>query len=129
MPVCMIPDSTVLICEGPTDTAAAISMGYYAIGRPSCVGCLDHIAMLFRWAAPVRRAVIVSDLDDAGLRGAKSVQEHLPVPSTILVCPAKDVRSFYNNGGSREMLDAMIGQQVWRQPNAKRSPMDRSPAA
>jgi len=106
-----------LICEGPTDTAAALTIGYFAIGRPSCLGCVEHIQLAIRRLA-IRRVCIVSDLDDAGLRGAKTLAEHLPIQTAILVCPAKDIRAFVNNGGNKEMLDAMMGQLVWRRPHA-----------
>ena len=103
---------TPLIVEGPTDCAAALTIGYYAIGRPSCSGGVDHLKELVK-RSRFKRAVIVSDLDDAGLRGAKTLCEHLPIPTAILVCPAKDMRAFVNNGGDRIMLDAMIDQLVW----------------
>ena len=32
-------ESTVWICEGPTDTAAALTLGLSALGRPSCPKC------------------------------------------------------------------------------------------
>jgi len=115
-------DPMALICEGPTDTAAALTMNYFAIGRPSCLGCVDHLVLAIK-RLNIRRAVIVSDLDDAGLRGAKTLAEHLPIDTTILLCPAKDLRTFLNNGGNKEMLDAVINQQVWRKPNGN---MDRS---
>lgn len=109
------PRSTVLICEGPTDCAAALTLGLEAIGRPSCLGGVDHIKVALR-RVQARRAVIVADLDDPGLRGAKTLQEHLPIPSAILTCPAKDLRSAIQAGMNREMLDAMVSQLIFHNP-------------
>jgi hypothetical protein len=109
------PQKTLMILEGPTDTAAALSLGYYAVGRPSCCGGVDHLQTFVK-KRNIRRAIIVADLDDPGLRGAKGLQEFLPIPSCILLCPAKDLRTFTNAGGTREMVDAMIEQLIWRKP-------------
>lgn len=109
------PTGTVLITEGPTDTAAALTLGYYALGRPSCSGGVPHIQVALK-RIQARRAVIVSDLDDPGLRGAKTLQEHLPVPTAILALPAKDLRSAVGSGITREMVDCMISQLLWTAP-------------
>lgn len=107
-------EQMILIVEGPTDCAAALTMGFYAIGRPSCSGGVDHLRTIIKHKN-IRRAVIVADLDDPGLRGAKGLQELLPISTCILVCPAKDVRTFVNNGGNRDMIQSMVGQLLWRQ--------------
>lgn len=109
------PLPMVLITEGPTDTAAAISLGYFAIGRPNCCGGIDHLKEAIRYFH-IRRAVIVSDLDGPGLRGATTLAEHLPIPTAIICCPAKDLRQAVANGMDRDLCDAMIKQLLWRQP-------------
>lgn len=105
----------VMIVEGPTDCAAAITLGCYAVGRPSCSGGVDHLRTFIKHRG-INRAIIVADLDDPGLRGAKGLQELLPISTAILVCPAKDLRTFANSGGNKEMIDSMVGQLLWRQP-------------
>lgn len=109
------PQKTVLITEGPTDTAAALSIGYFAIGKPNCCGGIEHLKIAVKKLG-IRRAVIVSDLDDPGLRGAQTLAMHLPIPTAILLCPAKDMRQAVKNGMDKGMCDAAIHQLIWRQP-------------
>lgn len=101
----------VLIVEGPTDAAAALTLGFYAIGRPSCSGGVPHI-MAFVRKNHVQEVVIVADNDDPGIRGASDLQRMLPVPSCILLLPTKDIREFIGVG-DKSTLDAMIEQLVW----------------
>lgn len=101
-----------LVCEGPTDTAAALTLGYGSIGRPSCSGGVSDIAMLVQ-IRHIRRVVIVADNDTPGLEGAKRLAEYLPVPSCTVVLPAKDVREFVQLGGNRATLDSLINASVW----------------
>lgn len=103
-----------LICEGPTDTAAGLTLGYWAVGRPSCSGGADHLRVLLKRLG-IRRAIIVSDNDDPGLNGAAMIGKHLGIPSCILVPPAKDLRAYLNAGGDKATLDSMIKGQIWHQ--------------
>lgn len=109
------PQQTALIVEGPTDCAAALSIGFFALGRPNCCGGIEHLKIAVT-KLKIRRAVIVSDLDDPGLRGAQTLAMHLPIPTAIMLCPAKDLRQAVKNGMDKEMCDAAIRQLVWRQP-------------
>ncbi len=104
-----------MITEGPTDTAAAISLGYFAIGRPNCCGGIEFIKSALRYLG-IRRVVIVSDLDDPGLRGATTLGLHLQIPWAILTCPAKDLRTAIQAGITRQVCDNMINQLIWKQP-------------
>lgn len=107
------PPKRVMVVEGPTDTAAALTMGYYAIGRPSCSGGGPHI-MAFVRKHHVKEVVIVADNDDPGIRGASDLQRALPIPSCILILPTKDIREF-SSIGDKSTIDAMIDQLVWTQ--------------
>ena len=78
------------ICEGPTDTAALLSLGLFAIGRPSCnEGAAMLAALLPRLG--VREAVIAGDHDqdktrpdgstyNPGVDGSVRLSDKLPVP-------------------------------------------------
>ena len=118
------PKKTALICEGPTDTASAITLGYYAIGRPSCSGGLFDILLALR-RMNVSRVIIVGDNDDPGLQGAETLQRHLTVPSTVVILPCKDMRESVRCGLTKLVLDNMISKLKWTQPEINPS-NDRS---
>lgn len=116
---------TALICEGPTDTAAALTLGYFGLGRPSNCGGLPHLKATLR-RLKIPRAAIIADNDERyrerngdweahspGMDGATSLAQHLMVPSCIIALPAKDLREFVRLGGTRELLDSMIEKEVW----------------
>lgn len=113
---CFIPnrrsDNLVLICEGPTDTAAALTLGYYAIGRPSCRG---GVADLLHWTTTrgITRAVIIADNDGPGADGAELLARQLTIRSCTVVLPAKDIRHFLYIGGTKTVLDDYIKASVW----------------
>ena len=92
---------SVMICEGPTDTAAALDMGFNAIGRPSCRACVT----LTKNFLPFYDAVIVADNDchGAGLRGATELAKVLnrPPAKIKIVSPPgkiKDLRDWVSAG-------------------------------
>jgi DNA primase len=110
----------VLVCEGPTDTAAALGLGYYALGRPSCNGGAEQIACFCR-AKGVRRAVVVADNDDPGVQGAHRIASELGLPACVILPPAgKDIREFCRLGGTRQLLDAQIENSIWTPPSPSR---------
>ncbi len=113
VPQPLATDGTVYVCEGMSDTAAMLSAGRCAIGRPSA-----QVSALVRvWLARTvldqftgREVIVVGDRDDAGAVGAhdladwleiecgRSVQWALPQPDY------KDVREQWNSVGNVELL-------------------------
>jgi hypothetical protein len=117
----ILPQETVWLPEGPTSTAAALSLGLYAIGRPSCSGGMQDLAIVIRRLG-IKRAVITADPDEferngqmyhPGLDGAQMLQRHLPCPSTLMMIPGKDLRGFLRAGGTRELLEAELENCIW----------------
>jgi len=111
---------TMHVTEGPTDCAAALTMGFYSVGRPSCQGC-EQMLVNFIELQEIQRVVIVSDNDKkennyAGQRGAEKLQEILPVPSIIWQPPQKDLRAFLQDGGTRQLIQCMTKDMIWTQP-------------
>lgn len=104
------PNGTmVLICEGPTDTAAALDLGFQAVGRPSCVGGTALLEKLIR-GVPV---VVVADRDGPGVEGAERLGASLlrGASSVKLLRPppwVKDLRDWKALGLSPAALRAII---------------------
>lgn len=118
------------ICEGPSDVAALLQIGLFAIGRPSCN---DGGAILCEMLPKlgVKSAVIVADHDgdksrpdgstyNPGVDGSVRLSERLPVPNCIWLPPCKDAREFVRLGGTAVQIDAMIKGVRWKQPEERR---------
>jgi hypothetical protein len=114
----------VYLPEGPTDTAALLSLGLYAIGRPSCNTGGEQLK---EWLGTlgIHRAVIVADNDEMkrlgpsearpGIEGAKKLKKELGISSVIWIPPSpfKDVREFLRNGGTKSIIEADLKNRVW----------------
>jgi len=100
----------LLICEGATDTAAALDLGFDAVGRPNCS---SRVEMTARAARGRTEIVIVGDDDPPGRRGAEKLADALALhyPSVKVVYPPeniKDLRDWLRAGLSRETLHRII---------------------
>ncbi len=101
----------ILICEGATDTAAALSVGFYnLIGRPNCGAGGKMIRELVE-ARGVKRVIIISDNDDAGVHGARELAKILcgAARVKIITPPAgiKDMRDWHKRGCTRQAVSLM----------------------
>lgn len=90
----------LLICEGATDTAAALDLGFKAIGRPSCNSKVEMTAKAARGRTEI---VVISDGDEVGRAGAERLAHALVLhcPSVKVVFPpdgTKDVREWLQAG-------------------------------
>jgi len=79
-------DGLLLICEGPTDTAAALDLGFAAIGRPNCNSKIEMTAKAARGRTEI---VIVVDNDTQGRAGAKKLADALVLhyPNVKVIYP------------------------------------------
>lgn len=118
-------EGPLVVCEGPTDTAAMMGLGYDAVGRPSCRGCHEDILQLANptkgKAAKPRDVVILADDDGPGLSGAESLADYLidhRVKSVKIVTPQgrKDAREWVNDGADRAAVDRAIANAWFHQP-------------
>lgn len=103
------------LLEGPTDTAAALTLGLSAFGRPSCLG-QENLIRKYLKRNLVERLVIVTDNDEPGIRGAVKLQASLPILSCVYVPPTKDLREFVTFGGSKELIESSVKDLVWSRP-------------
>ena len=108
------PQPTLFVCEGPTDTAAAVELGLFAVGRPNCC-CGGADIKIFARRHQCHRVVVVSDNDKPGLDGARKVGAEIGLPFAVYVPPAKDLREFVRLGGTRTMIENTLNNTVWHQ--------------
>jgi len=117
-------DHVAWVCEGPTDTAAGLTMGLWVVGRPSCAGAVDHVNALFRRLA-IHRAVIVADRDDPkrrpdgsrwrpGSDGAARLGAALRVQYRLIFPGAKDLRAWVQAGATGDLARQFAEAFPWR---------------
>ena len=102
-----------LVVEGPTDTAAGVSLGFHTIGRPSCTGGAREIRTFCRKRG-IRRLSILADNDGPGIRGARLLSKEVGVQTRIVVLPAKDLREWLGYGATKQALKACLAAHGWR---------------
>ncbi|MBN2448003.1 MAG: hypothetical protein JXO22_14830, partial [Phycisphaerae bacterium] len=109
VPTDLPADGLVLIAEGPTDTAALLTLGFDAVGRPSCRGGVGLVCDLVR----DRPAVIVADGDRPGQLGAEILAVALAAqcPSVRVIRPPSginDARAWLRSGATARHVRAVI---------------------
>jgi hypothetical protein len=108
-------DGLLLVCEGPTDTAAALTLGYArVVGGPSCAGGTRSLVALVRDRHPTPVAV-VADGDGPGRDGARRL-------AAVLRLHCLDVRVVVPPAGAKDL-------RAWVAAGATRADMDRAIAA
>jgi hypothetical protein len=115
-----LADGIMLICEGTTDTAAALDLGFAAIGRPNCNSCVD---MTVEFCKGCSEIVIIGDNDppkEDGRRPGKEGAEKLAGKlllhgsSVKVIYPPnenKDLRQWLRAGLTREQLQQIIEKE------------------
>lgn len=122
------PEDIAYLPEGPTDTAALLTMGFYAIGRPSCNSGTEQLRVFLK-RMNIRRIVVVADNDEEktrpnglkwrpGLDGAKKLKKDLGLMSVLWMPPnpVKDCRDLLRKCGidaAKKMLLDGIAGRVW----------------
>jgi hypothetical protein len=101
--------SRLWIVEGPTDTAALVSLDLDAVGVPSAGGSRVILSAFAKRMRP-DELVIVADADDAGQRGAERLREALILVAPVrLIAPPdgiKDARQWVTSGADRASIEA-----------------------
>ena len=103
----LAPAARVYVVEGPTDTAALLTLGLYAVGRHACLG-QENMTARYLQRIGARECVIVADADEPGQRGAEKLLAALPVPACIVTPPAKDIREALRNGITAAMVNSLV---------------------
>lgn len=117
-------ENILFICEGPTDTAALLDLGFEAIGRANSNTGASYILEMLKGMK--RHIVIMADKDEAktrtdgsiwypGIEGAVRLAEQIkPVSETLRVIKPpnhKDIRSWYNNGATKSAVMALVNNE------------------
>lgn len=98
----------LVVCEGLSDTAAMITLGFEVVGRQSCLGQVGSIAAIVGTRIDrhgYSSVAIMADADRAGRQGARTLAAELPPIPTRIVTPPdglKDARAWLNAGAKRE---------------------------
>jgi hypothetical protein len=100
----------LFLCEGPTDAAAALDLGFDAVGRPNCNSLVEMTVRTVRGRDDV---VIMADNDAVGRMGADRLASVLALccQSLRVVRPpagVKDLRQWFNAGLTSEALRQII---------------------
>lgn len=101
--------TNLIVCEGESDTAAMLTLGFDAVGLPGVGTCHDYAAAY----AIGRDVVVMLDADDAGAKAtARLVPMLVRTAKTVRVVRPpdgiKDARAWLNAGARREDIDAAI---------------------
>ena len=106
---------TLLICEGPTDLAAMLDLGFDGIGRPDCRSGVKAIVDYVRHVRS-QSVIVVADVDShgAGQKGAETLAAVLAayVTSLRVIQPpnkTKDARDWKRPGATRGDVLAVTG--------------------
>ena len=100
-----------MVCEGPTDTAAMLDLGFNVVGRPSC-NSGNSLIQEITSGLPVS---ILSDTDDVGRAGALQLKKTLSQDkgkqvSIIEPKSGKDAREWVASGATRHEVMEMIAE-------------------
>jgi phage/plasmid primase-like uncharacterized protein len=107
--------SPLLVCEGPTDTAALLDMDFAnVVGRPSCTGGVKPLVELVKQRRPAE-IIVVADADEPGQRGAANLALVLVayVSKVRIIAPPagiKDARDWLRAGGTRKAVEEVIAE-------------------
>ena len=111
------PEAKPVICEGPTDAAAALALGFFPIGRPSCSGCERHVVDTCRRLG-IKKVTLCADDDGPGIAGARRLGDVLQAAKIavrlVTPCGHKDLRDWLKAGATHDMVDAQWSQAKWR---------------
>jgi phage/plasmid primase-like uncharacterized protein len=107
-PIDLNGQSPLIVCEGASDTAALLSLGLMAVGRPSCSGGVGFLRTLCEH----RRVIIVADNDLPGIRGANELKVRL-ADATVVIPPAgvKDAREWCAIDPSAVLKSSLLNAQ------------------
>ena len=111
VPTGVVAGRRLLVCEGQSDAAACIDLGFQAIGRAGARSTLKIACAVVHELRP-SEVVVVGDRDEAGTRGADEISSALAVGRAVrVILPPegiKDVREWKRRGATAADVEAAI---------------------
>ncbi len=104
---------TAFVCEGASDTASALTLGLYAVGRYNCAQSGYDLGQYLRRVG-VRDVVVIADNDNPGIMGAEKLVKELNMHCCIYTPPAKDLRLAMSCGITKAVIESSVNSLVWR---------------
>ncbi len=97
------PSNTLAVCEGWTDTVAALEYGYNAIGKVNAYVGNEEVVMYVKTHPTIQRVIVFADNDQdgVGLAGAVETEELLveeDFTTKVVLTPEKDLRACKQKG-------------------------------
>lgn len=136
-------DGAAFVCEGMSDAAALVEMGFPAVGRASCSTGGKFLVTLLR-ERNIRHVIVVSDNDAPGQRGALALSCLLRCcgATVRIITPPegfKDIRAWYRSGATKpDVLELALQEPArrmtvriirvitpWRKPTKRKRKNDR----
>ena len=117
----------LIICEGATDTAAALDLGFAAVGRFSCTHGVSLLTGLIRSRQPAL-IVMCADAEPQEQQGAEALAGALlaytrQVKVITPPIPHKDLRAWRQAGADRRDLQQTIYEASIHQLRVGRQPV------
>lgn len=107
------PNGSVLITEGPTDTAAMLSLDIYTVGRASCGTGLTYLLKLCKNL----HVAVLADADGPGRRGGEKLGSGLlPVAKSVKIIEppySKDAREWKQTTNRESVLATIEAANLW----------------
>ncbi|MEL6107782.1 MAG: primase-helicase zinc-binding domain-containing protein [Planctomycetota bacterium] len=115
-----VDQSRLWITEGASDTAAALGLGLWAVGRASCGTSTDEVRRYVEKQG-VRKATVIADNDSPGLSGAKRLARVIAASGatiSIITPPTGygDLREWTRAGAGAAELRACAPIEVVHRP-------------
>jgi len=109
-------EGVVYVCEGESDTAAMLTCGLNAVGRPSC----NSGDRLLKELLENNEVIVCADRDGVGRRGAESLVQYLNLHvlgATMMLPPDKykDMRDWLHGEGKEKVYTASkrVSEEAW----------------
>ena len=104
-----------MICEGESDTAAAVTLGFAAIGRPGATVCQEDAVRFLSHKLNACPCIVADNnetgTNGAGLLAAALIEAGIPCRLLRVPNPYKDLRDWLKNGLTTPDLVASIEAQ------------------